>query len=145
MSSLWWTQFQAAVQNVGYDTWCESYHITHQESIEGDSFTLRKLVHDFGERVRKETDQRPRQIANGAFPTFAQQQEEQQPEPQRKGKRKRRNTDGKSSNCPACDGPHALEDCRAARLEIRPTHRRASRAAEILAKERIEKDPDLQR
>ena len=166
-SRMWWLQFEAAIRNAGYESWCEAYAISNQALIEDNKLTVHKLVKDFRERLRKDDDSKPRTITKGAFVTFAGQNSEEEdrdsqrphgskqrsPPPRRYRSRspaprttsKRRYTGGSTSGCPACDRQHSLEDCWAARPEIRPSHMYRSRLAEGRAQERMDCDPELRK
>jgi hypothetical protein len=163
-SKIWWLKFDNTVRGFGYDGWCDSYYNSNQDAIDNNNFVLQKLLNDFSERIRRSDDSKPRTIAKGAFVTFAEQtsdEEERDSEPRRSTQRspasrrersrsptprttnKRRYTGGSTSGCPACDRQHRLEDCWAARPEIRPGHVHASKLAEGRAQERMDRDPEL--
>jgi hypothetical protein len=166
-SQMWWLQFEAAIRGAGYESWCEAYAISNQALIDNNRLTVHKLVKDFRERIRKDGDSKPRTITKGAFVTFAGQtsdEEERDLEPRRSRRnptpaaprrsksrspparsKRRRNNDGPTSGCPACDNKHSLEECWAARPEIRPDHRYPSRTAEARAQERIKHDAELRK
>jgi hypothetical protein len=112
-SQMWWLQFEAAIRNAGYESWCEAYAISNQALIDNNKLTVHKLVKDFRERLRKDGDSKPRTITRGAFVTFAGQtsdEDEHDVEPRRSRRnpapprsksrsppprsRKRRNNDG---------------------------------------------------
>lgn len=152
-SSLWWPQFQTALQSVGYDTWATVYAITNRAAINNNQLTTKQLVKDFRADFR-ENDSQPRTIAKGAFATFAGQPADQEdsgqegsqrglgPGPaQRTGKRKY--TGGSKPSCPACDGRHTLEDCWSVRPEIRPDGKKPATLAAKRAQERMQQDPEL--
>lgn len=157
-SATWWPQFAAAVEGTGYDSWCESYRNSNRDAIDEDRLTVHKLVKDFRERLQKDGDVKSRTVAKGAFVTWVDELDSEAPDRSRRPERspvpsrsrsparkigKRRYTGGSKSGCPACDGNHPLDDCWAARPEIRPLHRRVSTSAERLARERMEKDDHL--
>ncbi|KAL2192211.1 hypothetical protein P885DRAFT_82426 [Corynascus similis CBS 632.67] len=73
-SKLWWLQFERAVKNAGYESWCEAYYVNNRTAINSNTFTPRTLIRDFGERIRKDTDQPLRSIAKGAFPSYTDQE-----------------------------------------------------------------------
>lgn len=161
-SRTWWPQFAAAVRNAGYQSWCESYRNTYRESIDNNTFSVHKLVRDFRERLRDDDDVKNNKVGKGAFVGWVDEIEKEEahkktPERSRRptrspgrgraqsrsparrgGKRKH-----PESRCPACDGNHTLAECWAARPEIRPADRYRSKRAEDLARERMERDPDL--
>jgi hypothetical protein len=56
---------------------------------------------------------------------------------------KRKHTGGAESGCPACDGLHPLSDCWALFPELRPSYYPPAYRKELLAKGRLEKDPEL--
>lgn len=62
-SKLWWLQFERAVKNAGYESWCEAYYVNNRTAINSNTLTPRTLIRDFGERIRKDTDQPLRSIA----------------------------------------------------------------------------------
>ncbi|KAK4125438.1 hypothetical protein N657DRAFT_567578 [Parathielavia appendiculata] len=99
----------------------------------------------------------PPSIAKGAFVTFTERSSDEpddhDPNPPHRLRRyspparfkKRRNSDSSTSACPACDNKHSLEECWAARPEIRPNHRFPSRTAEARAQERVKHDSELRK
>ncbi|EAQ89404.1 predicted protein [Chaetomium globosum CBS 148.51] len=58
---------------------------------------------------------------------------------------KRKHTGGAKSGCLACDGLHPLSGCWALFPELRPSYYPPAYRREFLAKERLEKDPELRR
>lgn len=163
-SGTWWPIFATAVKNAGYQSWCESYRNSYRESIDSNELSVHKLVRDFRERLRDDDDVKANKVGKGAFVNWVDEAEKKDvarkdaPErthrsarsPAPGGSRTRSRSPARrvgkrrySNPCPACDRPHTLEECWAARPEIRPADRRPSKAAERLARERMEKDPVL--
>lgn len=125
----WWTDFEQAINKVGFEAWCRVYRVNNKDDIRNNKLTFRTVSNDFTTEIQ--ATQPPgttkRTIQKGAhavsfkgaqadktteLTTSSPPSSGPSPKSTKPQRRKRKNTDGATSGCRACGIPgHTLDKC----------------------------------